>query len=168
MFFCFVSFSFEPLHYLQECTTELTEHGRHSMRNNQLPTRSHVELEDNVTAFCASIWLISVCTHIYTLGELMNLSKAEGLCKKGAVLADSPSAVAQRSDIVFTIVGWASYISKISMCFGKLVTDLTCVFRFAVNTWRWQVSSGCAWSDFGRDRNLERPPVRRSCKSKFW
>lgn len=32
-------------------------------------------------------------------------SKAEGLCKKGAVMADSPGAVAENSDVVFTIVG---------------------------------------------------------------
>lgn len=37
----------------------------------------------------------------------------------------------------------------------------------SVNTGRWQVSSGCAWSDFGRNRYLARPPVRRSCKSTF-
>ena len=32
-------------------------------------------------------------------------SKAEGLCQKGAVMADSPSAVDENSDVVFTVVG---------------------------------------------------------------
>ena len=34
-------------HYLQACTKKLTKHGRCCMQNNQLPTKSHVEVEDS-------------------------------------------------------------------------------------------------------------------------
>jgi 3-hydroxyisobutyrate dehydrogenase len=52
----------------------------------------------------------AMCGHILEAGFSLTVfnrtpSKAEALCQKGAVMVNSPNAVAHQSDIVFTIVG---------------------------------------------------------------
>ena len=60
---------------------------------------------------------ISMAGHLQAAGYPMTVynrtkSKAENLLAKGAVWADSPAAVAERSDIVFTIVGYPSDVES--------------------------------------------------------
>ncbi|KAG0579647.1 hypothetical protein KC19_4G113100 [Ceratodon purpureus] len=60
----------------------------------------------------------AMCGHILDAGFSVTVfnrtaSKAEGLCKKGAVMADSPSAVAENSDVVFTIVGYPADVREV-------------------------------------------------------
>jgi hypothetical protein len=41
----------KPPDYLQALHQKLTEHGRHCMQNNQLPTKSHAELAITLLSF---------------------------------------------------------------------------------------------------------------------
>lgn len=47
-------------------------------------------------------------------------SKADGLIRRGAVWADSPKEVAQRSDVVFTIVGYPSDVEEVYLGEGGI------------------------------------------------
>ena len=49
---------FKPPHGLQTCTKKLTKHGRLCKQNNQLPTKSYVELEDTL------LWLHFIIFYI--------------------------------------------------------------------------------------------------------
>lgn len=60
----------------------------------------------------------SMCGHILAAGFSVSVynrtpSKADGLCKNGAVLLDSPMAVAEKSDVVFTIVGYPTDVEEV-------------------------------------------------------
>jgi predicted short-subunit dehydrogenase-like oxidoreductase (DUF2520 family) len=60
----------------------------------------------------------AMCSHILEAGFSLTVfnrtpSKAEALCQKGAVMVNSPSAVAHQSDIVFTIVGYPSDVREV-------------------------------------------------------
>lgn len=60
----------------------------------------------------------SMCGHLIDAGyqtTIFNRSieKTQGLLKKGASLADSPKAVAENSDVVFTIVGFPSDVRQV-------------------------------------------------------
>lgn len=60
----------------------------------------------------------SMCGHILAAGYSVSIynrtaSKAEGLCKNGAILLDSPKAVAEQSDVVFTIVGYPTDVKEV-------------------------------------------------------
>lgn len=60
----------------------------------------------------------SMCGHLMAKGFSVTVynrtrSRAEGLLAKGAHWADSPQAVAQASDVVFTIVGYPSDVREV-------------------------------------------------------
>ncbi|KAH7288654.1 hypothetical protein KP509_31G035600 [Ceratopteris richardii] len=60
----------------------------------------------------------SMCGHILAAGYSVSVynrtaSKADGLCKKGASFLESPKAVAEQSDVVFTIVGYPSDVEEV-------------------------------------------------------
>ncbi|CAM6028203.1 unnamed protein product [Sphagnum balticum] len=60
----------------------------------------------------------AMCGHILEAGFSLTVfnrtpSKAEALCQKGAVMVNSPNAVAHQSDIVFTIVGYPSDVREV-------------------------------------------------------
>lgn len=60
----------------------------------------------------------SMCGHLLAKGFSVTVynrtrSRAEGLLAKGAHWADSPQAVAQASDVVFTIVGYPSDVREV-------------------------------------------------------
>ncbi|KAB2619810.1 3-hydroxyisobutyrate dehydrogenase-like 1 [Pyrus ussuriensis x Pyrus communis] len=60
----------------------------------------------------------SMCTHLLKAGYALTvfnrtLSKAQPLVDLGAHLADSPSAVASKSDVVFSIVGYPSDVRSV-------------------------------------------------------
>ncbi|MCO5593083.1 hypothetical protein L7F22_047089 [Adiantum nelumboides] len=60
----------------------------------------------------------SMCGHILAAGYNVcvynrTAGKAEGLCKDGAVFLKSPKAVAEQSDVVFTIVGYPSDVEEV-------------------------------------------------------
>lgn len=60
----------------------------------------------------------SMCGHLMDAGYKMTVftrtpSKAEGLVGKGATLVDSPKAVAEQSDIVFSIVGFPEDVAEV-------------------------------------------------------
>ena len=60
----------------------------------------------------------SMCGHILAAGYTVFVynrtpSKAEDLCKNGAVMLDSPQSVAQQSDVVFTIVGYPKDVEEV-------------------------------------------------------
>lgn len=81
----------------------------------------------------------SMCGHILAAGYSVSVynrtaSKAEGLCKNGAVLLDSPKAVAEQSDVVFTIVGYPRDVEEVilgdkgilkGLSPGGVVVDMT-------------------------------------------
>lgn len=60
----------------------------------------------------------SMCGHLLSAGFSVSVfsrtrSKAEGLIARGAAWADSPGAVAERSDVVFTMVGFPSDVHQV-------------------------------------------------------
>lgn len=60
----------------------------------------------------------AMCGHILSAGYSVTvfnrtLSKAQTLCDKGAIIADSPKSVAAESDIVFTIVGYPKDVREV-------------------------------------------------------
>jgi len=62
----------------------------------------------------------AMCGHILSAGYCVTvfnrtLSKAQTLCDKGAIIADSPKSVAAESDIVFTIVGYPQDVREVIM-----------------------------------------------------
>lgn len=81
----------------------------------------------------------AMCGHILDAGFAVTVynrtpSKAEGLCQKGAVMADSPSAVAENSDVVFMIVGYPADVREVilgekgilqTLRPGGIVVDMT-------------------------------------------
>ncbi|KAJ7523834.1 hypothetical protein O6H91_04G053200 [Diphasiastrum complanatum] len=81
----------------------------------------------------------AMCGHILDAGYQVTVfnrtkSKAVSLCKKGAILVDSPKTVAERSDVVFTIVGYPSDVREVilgqfgilqALVPGGVVVDMT-------------------------------------------
>jgi 3-hydroxyisobutyrate dehydrogenase len=81
----------------------------------------------------------SMCGHLMRAGFSVSVfnrtkSKAEGLIRAGAAWADSPKAVAQAADVVFTIVGYPNDVREVilgrdgvlSGCTsGKVIVDMT-------------------------------------------
>ncbi len=62
----------------------------------------------------------SMCGHLVAKGFAMTVynrsrARAEGLLAKGAHWADSPKAVAEASDVVFTIVGYPSDVRHVTL-----------------------------------------------------
>src|SRR5262245_46657287 len=62
----------------------------------------------------------SMCGHLMTAGFSANVfnrtkEKAKPLVDKGAKWADSPKAVAQASDVVFSIVGFPSDVRAVTL-----------------------------------------------------
>jgi len=62
----------------------------------------------------------SMCGHLIASGYRATVynrtpSKAEALVKRGATLADSPRAVAEASDVVFTIVGYPRDVREVTL-----------------------------------------------------
>lgn len=60
----------------------------------------------------------AMCGHILSAGYSVTvfnrtLSKAQFLCDRGAIIADSPKSVAAESDIVFTIVGYPKDVREV-------------------------------------------------------
>src|SRR5262245_14246270 len=60
----------------------------------------------------------SMCRHIMNAGYAMTVStrtksKAQPLLDAGAAWADNPKAVAERSDVVFAIVGFPSDVRQV-------------------------------------------------------
>lgn len=60
----------------------------------------------------------AMCGHILSAGYSVTvfnrtLSKAQILCDRGAIIADSPKSVAAESDIVFTIVGYPKDVREV-------------------------------------------------------
>jgi 3-hydroxyisobutyrate dehydrogenase len=60
----------------------------------------------------------SMCGHLLAAGHPVTLhsrtrAKADGLLERGAVWADSPAAVAERSDVVFSIVGFPNDVREV-------------------------------------------------------
>src|SRR5918999_5365335 len=82
---------------------------------------------------------LSMCGHLVAKGYPATIysrtkSKAQGLVDKGAAWADSPGAVAERSDILFTIVGLPSDVREVyqqrggildSARSGTILVDMT-------------------------------------------
>lgn len=60
-------------------------------------------------AMCGHILAAGYSVHVYNRTP----GKADALCKKGAVFLDSPVAVAQQSDVVFTIVGYPADVQEV-------------------------------------------------------
>jgi 3-hydroxyisobutyrate dehydrogenase len=81
----------------------------------------------------------SMCRHLMTAGYSMTIttrtrSKAEALLDAGAVWADSPRAVAEQSDVVFSIVGYPADVREVilgeqgalgGLKSGGIVVDMT-------------------------------------------
>lgn len=81
----------------------------------------------------------SMCGHLMTGGystTVYNRSpeKAASLVERGAVLANSPKEVAEKSDVVFTIVGYPSDVEQVILgqdgvlsgcCAGMTIVDMT-------------------------------------------
>ena len=81
----------------------------------------------------------SMCSHLMDAGFSMTVfnrtrAKANALIKKGAAWADSPKAVADNSDVTFTIVGFPSDVRAVLLgdsgvlagcCEGKILVDMT-------------------------------------------
>eukprot|EP00249_Psilotum_nudum_P010112 c22340_g1_i2 orf=228-1178(-) len=60
----------------------------------------------------------AMCGHILSAGYSITVynrtaSKTEALCKDGAVVVESPEAVARQSDVVFTIVGYPTDVREV-------------------------------------------------------
>jgi 3-hydroxyisobutyrate dehydrogenase len=82
---------------------------------------------------------ISMCAHLQAKGHSVTIfsrtkARSQQLLDKGAVWADSPAAVAERSDVVFTIVGLPSDVRSVyledggilpSARPGTIVVDMT-------------------------------------------
>ncbi|KAK9705912.1 hypothetical protein RND81_07G091300 [Saponaria officinalis] len=71
---------------------------------------------------------VSMCSHILKAGYTVTVfnrtqSKAQPLLTLGAHLADSPVAVARRSDVVFTILGFPSDVASVVV--GNLIPNLS-------------------------------------------
>lgn len=82
---------------------------------------------------------LSMCGHLMDAGYRTTVftrtrSKAEPLLEQGALFADSPQAVAEQSDVVFSIVGFPKDVEEVylgekgilsGMAPGKIVVDMT-------------------------------------------
>ncbi|KAI5073514.1 hypothetical protein GOP47_0011527 [Adiantum capillus-veneris] len=71
----------------------------------------------------------SMCGHILAAGYSVcvynrTAGKAEGLCKKGAVFLESPKAVAEQSNVVFTIVGYPSDVDEVILGDNGIIKGL--------------------------------------------
>jgi len=60
----------------------------------------------------------SMCSHILNAGYRVLVfnrtkAKADGLLEKGALWCDTPAAVAEKADIVFTIVGYPHDVESV-------------------------------------------------------
>lgn len=69
---------------------------------------------------------LSMCGHLQAKGHPVTIfsrtkSKAQSLIDKGATWADSPAAVAERSDVVFTIVGLPSDVRSVYLAEGGIL-----------------------------------------------
>ncbi len=81
----------------------------------------------------------SMCMHILKAGNEVNVynrtkAKAEDLLSRGAIWCESPGEVAEKSDIIFTIVGYPSDVREVmfgnkgilkSVKPGSIVVDMT-------------------------------------------
>ncbi len=81
----------------------------------------------------------SMCGHLLAKGFAVTVynrtqARAQGLVQRGAVWADSPRAVAQASDVVFTIVGFPSDVRQVVLgadgalagsAAGNILVDMT-------------------------------------------
>eukprot|EP01018_Ginkgo_biloba_P015806 Gb_31705 [translate_table: standard] len=81
----------------------------------------------------------AMCGHILSAGYSVTVYnrtawKAQLLCERGAVMADSPKSVASQSDVVFTIVGYPSDVREVitgadgvlqGLRGGGIVVDMT-------------------------------------------
>lgn len=82
----------------------------------------------------------SMCGHLIEKGFAMTVynrsqSKAQPLIDRGATWADSPRAVAEQSDVIFTIVGFPHDVRQVYLCkndgvlagckSGNIVVDMT-------------------------------------------
>ena len=81
----------------------------------------------------------SMCGHLYAAGFAATVfnrtkAKAEKLLAAGAAWADSPKAVAEASDVIFTIVGYPGDVRSVILgengvlagCkSGKIIVDMT-------------------------------------------
>jgi 3-hydroxyisobutyrate dehydrogenase len=63
------------------------------------------------TSMCGHLMSKGFTTTVFTRSK----SKAEPLLAKGAVWADSPKLVAERSDVVFSIVGFPSDVREVML-----------------------------------------------------
>jgi 3-hydroxyisobutyrate dehydrogenase len=82
---------------------------------------------------------VSMCGHLLTAGFSATVfnrtkAKAQSLLNRGARWAESPKAVAEASDVVFTIVGYPADVRSVILgkegvlagfCPGKIVVDMT-------------------------------------------
>ena len=69
---------------------------------------------------------LSMCGHLMAKGYPTTIysrtkSRAQSLLDKGAVWADTPGAVAERSDIIFTIVGLPSDVREVYQKAGGIL-----------------------------------------------
>ena len=72
---------------------------------------------------------LSMCGHLMAKGYPTTIysrtkSRAQGLLDKGAVWADTPGAVAERSDIIFTIVGLPSDVREVYQKKGGILDSV--------------------------------------------
>src|SRR5918994_6875473 len=69
---------------------------------------------------------LSMCGHLVAKGYPTTIysrtkSRAQSLLDKGAVWADSPGAVAERSDVIFTIVGLPNDVREVYQQKGGII-----------------------------------------------
>ncbi|MCO5562052.1 hypothetical protein L7F22_015678 [Adiantum nelumboides] len=74
-------------------------HQRRTERQLTMTSPARLELKDVAPGHTRVGWI--------------GTGKAEGLCKDGAVFLKSPKAVAEQSDVVFTIVGYPSDVEEV-------------------------------------------------------
>jgi acetolactate synthase-1/2/3 large subunit len=95
---------------------------------------------------------ISMCGHLIDKGYPTTIysrtkSRAQSLLDKGAAWADTPGAVAERSDIIFTIVGLPSDVREVLAELNKVVQS-----PVDLRPWLTQIESWKQSSPLGYDR----------------
>ena len=84
---------------------------------------------------------VSMCQHLMNAGFEATVftrtrSKAEPLIEAGALWAESPKAVAEKSDVVFTIVGYPADVREVILSgngilagceSGNVIVDMSCL-----------------------------------------
>lgn len=96
-------------------------------------------MKENIGWIGTGVMGKSMCSHIMKAGYGVSVytrtkRKAEGLVSEGAVWCDTPKAVAERSDIIFTIVGFPKDVEEVyfrqdgilsGVKSGSVVVDMT-------------------------------------------